>query len=118
VTDSRARTKALALRIVRLSSASPKSAKAQVLGKQVRRSGTSVGAHDREAHRTRSSAEFVSKLECGLQELDETCYWLELLTESDIVPPERLADLIDEANQLIAILVTCVKNAKRSKEEG
>jgi four helix bundle protein len=118
VTDLRARTKAFALRIVRLSSALPKTMEAQVLGKQVLRSGTSVGAHYREAHRARSTAEFVSKLECGLQELDETCYWLELLVESAIVPQERLADLIDEANQLTAILVTCVKSAKQRKEQG
>jgi four helix bundle protein len=70
----RVRTKAFALRIVLLSAALPKSTEAQVLGKQVLRSGTSVGAHYREAHRARSTAEFVSKLECGLQELDETCY--------------------------------------------
>jgi len=76
------------------------------------RSGSSVGAHYREGSRARSNAEFISKLETALQELDETAYWLELLVESETVPAERLKDLQNEAEQLIAILVTCVKNAK------
>jgi four helix bundle protein len=118
MTDLRTRTRAFALRVVRLSTL-PKTTEAQVLGKQVLRSGTSVGAHYREAHRARSTAEFISNFESGLQELDETCYWLELLVESGIVPrEERLAVLIDEADQLAAILVTCVKNAKQRKDEG
>jgi four helix bundle protein len=115
VMDLRARTKAFALRILRLFCALPKTTEANVLRKQILRSGTSVGAHYREAHRARSTAEFISKLECGLQELDQTCYWLELLIESRIVPEGRLADLIDEANQLTAILVTCVKNTKHGR---
>jgi four helix bundle protein len=78
------------------------------------RSGTSVGAHYREACRARSTAEFVSKVEGGLQELDETLYWLELLVETEIIPANLLGGLLDEANQLIAILVTCAKNAKQS----
>lgn len=110
--DLRQRTKTFALRIIRLYVALPKSQEAQVLGKQVLKSGTSVGAHYREGCRARSDAEFISKLEGGLQELDETMYWLELLIESGIVPEARLGSLLDEANQLMAIIVTCVKNAK------
>ena len=110
--DLRSRTKQFALRIVRLYSALPNSTVAQVIGKQLLRSGTSVGAHYREASRARSDAEFVSKLEVGIQELDEATYWLELLVESEILTPEKLAALMEEANQLLAILVTCVKNAK------
>ena len=90
----------------------PKTTEAQVLGKQVLRSGTSIGAHYREGCRARSTAEFVSKVEVGIQELDETVYWLELLSESGIMTEAKLSGLIDEANQLIAIMVTCVKNAK------
>lgn len=86
---------------------------AQVLGKQVLRSGTSVGAHYREGHRARSNAEFISKLEGALQEHDETSYWLELLVEGGLVPHEKLAGLIQETEELTAILVTCVKNAKQ-----
>ena len=72
--DLKARTKQFALRIVRLYSRLPKTTEAQVLGKQLLRSGTSVGAHYREASRARSNPEFVSKVECGLQELEETVY--------------------------------------------
>lgn len=82
------RTKAFALRVVRLSAALPRSREAEVIGRQVLRSGTSVGAHCREAHRSRSNAELISKLEMALQELDETAYWLELLVEAEIVPAE------------------------------
>jgi four helix bundle protein len=112
-TDLRTRTKQYALRIIRLFAALPETTVAQVLGKQMLRSGTSVGAHYREGYRARSTAEFISKLEGGLQELDETGYWMELLVEAGIVPQERLNDLQDETNQLLAILVTCVKNAKQ-----
>src|SRR5438128_1666485 len=100
-TDLRARTKAFALRVIRLYVALPKTSESEVLGKQMLRSGTSVGAHYREACRARSTAEFISKIEGGLQELDETTYWLELLTESGIVPLKRLEGLLNEANQLI-----------------
>ena len=109
----RKRTKHLALRIIRLYSALPTTTAAQVLGKQVLRSGTSVGAHYREATRARSPAEYISKLKVGLQELEETAYWLELLIEGELVPAERLADLIEEINQLIAILASCVKKASQ-----
>ena len=111
-TDLRNRTKQFALRIIRLYSALPNSTLAQVIGKQLLRSGTSLGAHYREAFRARSDAEFITKLEIGLQELDETLYWLELLAESETIAAERLKELTDEANQLLAILVTCVKKVK------
>ena len=115
------RTREYALRIVQLFVALPKSGVAHVLGRQMLRSGTSVGAHYREATRARSDAEYVSKIEVGLQEIEETGYWLELLAGTTIVPPERLAPLMDETNQLTAIFVTCVKRAKerrKRKDEG
>jgi four helix bundle protein len=116
--DLSQRTKQFALRIIRLYAALDKAGAGAVIGKQVLRSGTSVGAHYREAFRARSTAEFVSKLEGGLQELEETKYWLELLADSELVPRDRLAALFQEAEELTAILVTCVKNAKtRSKHE-
>ncbi len=111
-TDLKVRTRQFALRIIRLYGALPTTVESQVIGKQVLRSGTSVGAHYREATRARSDAEFISKIEGGLQELEETQYWLELLADAEIVPPQRLASLFDEVNQLIAILVTCVKKTK------
>ena len=89
-TDLRNRTKTYALRIIKLYQALPKSGEAQVLGKQILRSGTSVGAQYREACRAKSPADFINKMEGSLQELDETGYWLELLAESKIVPTERL----------------------------
>ena len=79
--DLGVRTKMFALQIIRLYSSLPKTTVAQVIGKQVLRSGTSVGAHYREARRAKSDADFINKIEGGLQELDETGYWLELLAE-------------------------------------
>ena len=83
------------------------------MGKQLLRSGTSVGAHYREASRARSPAEFVSKIEGALQELEETCYWLELLIDGHIMPADRLAPLRKEADELTAMLVSSAKTAKK-----
>jgi four helix bundle protein len=110
--DLRTRTKQFAIRVIRLYSALPNTNVAQVLGKQLLRSGTSVGAHYREGCRARSTAEFVSKLEVGLQELEESAFWLELLVEGEVVPVDKLRSLQQETNELTAILVTCVKKAK------
>ncbi|NWJ46752.1 MAG: four helix bundle protein [Chloroflexi bacterium] len=110
--DLRKRTKAFALRIIKLYTTLPKSVEAQVIGKQLLRSGTSVGAHYAEAYRSRSDAEFISKLEGGLQELEETIYWVELLVEAEIIPENRLSELLSEANQLISIFVASVKTVK------
>ncbi len=111
--DLAKRTKAYALRIIRLYSALPKSLVAQVLGRQLLRSGTSVGSQYREGRRSRSVAEFVSKLSGALQELDETMYWLELLQDAEIVRPSRLASLMDESDQISAMLVASINTAKR-----
>lgn len=110
--DLRTRTKQYSLRVIRLFSFLPNTPVAQVLGKQLLRSATSVGAHYREGHRARSNAEFISKLEVALQELDESAYWLELLVEGGVFPAEKLADLLQETEELIAIMVTCVKKVK------
>src|SRR4051794_39583407 len=88
--DLKVRTKQFALRIIRLFTALPATEVARVLGKQLIRSGTSVGAHYRESIRSRSDAELVSKWGGALQELEETGYWLELLVEGEIVAEERL----------------------------
>ena len=116
--DLRKRTKAFALRIIRMASAMPRSTAAEILSRQVLRSGTSVGAHYREACRSRSVAEFISKMEGALQELDETAYWLELLADSCIVAPKRLADLCQETDELIAIFTASVKTAKRNRRRN
>jgi four helix bundle protein len=111
--DLKTRTKAFALRIIRLYGGLPTTTVAQVIGKQLLRSGTAVGANYREASRGRSTPEFVSKLQISLQELEETHYWLELLVEAGAVPAQQLAVLQEEANQLTAILVTCINNARK-----
>lgn len=109
------RTKKYALRIIKLYSALPKDTISQTLGKQLLRSGTSVGANYREGHRGRSKAEFIAKLGDSLRELEESAYWLELLEEASIFPAERLSELMDETNQLTAIFVTIIKKARESK---
>jgi four helix bundle protein len=113
--DLKTRTKEYALRIIRLYTALPQSVEAQVIGKQLLRSGTSVGAHYREGMRARSDAEFISKIEGGLQELEESLYWMELLVEAQILPEQKLAELMNEADELTAILITCAKNARNKR---
>src|SRR6476659_4746931 len=110
--DLRVRTKQFALRVIRLFGALPRRVETEVMGRQVLRSGTSVGANFREAHRARSDAEFVSKVGDCLKELEETCYWLELLVDSELVLAEKLSSLLEESNQLIAILTTITKKVK------
>ena len=111
--DLKGRTKTFALRIIKLYSALPRRGPAQVLGIQILKSGTSPGAHYREATRAKSDADFISKVEGALQELDETQYWLELIGEGKILPAKRLESLYQEADELIAILVTIVKRVKQ-----
>jgi four helix bundle protein len=113
--DLKMRTKQFALRIIRLCSTLPKSGSGDVIGRQLVRCGTSVGAQYREAHRARSTAEFISKLESAIQELDETAYWLDLLGESQIVPAQKLTLLKTEADELMAILVASVRTAKKRR---
>jgi len=110
--DLRGRTKQFALRIIKLYSAIPAKGVGQVLGTQVLKAGTSVGAHYREAQRAKSDADFISKVEGALQEVDETAYWLELLSEGGVIPAKRLEGLQQEARELIPILVTIVKRVK------
>ena len=107
------RTKQFALRVIRLFVSLPKTGEAQVLGKQLLRSGTSVGANYREAHRARSRAEFAAKCGDALREIEESSYWLELLEESGIVPATKLKDLRNETHELTAIFVTIVTKSKK-----
>jgi four helix bundle protein len=108
----KSRTKNFALRIIRLYASLPRKTEALVVGRQFLKSGTSVGAHYREAQRARSNAEFISKFEAGMQELEETLYWLELLEESGIMPGVQVGTLRREADELMAIMVASVKTAK------
>jgi four helix bundle protein len=117
--DLKPRTKAFGLRVITMYSRLAKNdTVAQVLGKQVLRSGTSVGANYREAFRARSKPEFISKTGDCLKEIEETEYWLELLVDSGCVPATKMDALLDETRQLIAILATINKKAKLVKKES
>jgi four helix bundle protein len=113
-TDLRNRTKAFAILVIRMFSSLPKTTEAQVMGKQVLRSGTSVGANYREAYRARSKAEFIAKLGDCLKELDESSYWFELLEETGAVAATILEPLKKECNELMAIFTTIAKRSKCS----
>ena len=109
--DLKIRTRDFALRVIRLYSSLPKSAEAQVIGKQILHSGTSVGANYREGLRARSRSEYATKLNISLMELEETLYWLELL-EAAVLRNTEVNSLKAEAGELCAILVTLIKRAK------
>jgi four helix bundle protein len=110
--DLRERTMQYAKRIVRMFSALPQNTLAQTLGKQVLRSGTSVGANYREADSGRSKAEFIAKMGDCLKALSETEYWLELMAAEEILSSDRLAPLIQETRELIAIFTTIIKKSR------
>jgi four helix bundle protein len=114
--DLRDRTKKFALlRIIRLSSSLKGSREADVIGKQILRSGTSVGAQFRESFRSKSNADYISKIEGAIGELDETQYWLELIVEASLKPKSVIQDLMQEADELMAILTTIIRKVKAKK---
>ena len=110
--DLTKRTKSFALQVVRMFAALPKTTEAQVLGKQILRSDASVGANYREAYRARSRTEFVAKCCDSLRELEETAYWLELLSETNCAASERLSVICQECDELTAIFVTILERSK------
>ena len=116
--DLAARTRRFALAVIRLYGVLPGSTVAAVLGRQLLRSGTSVGAHYREARRAKSNADFISKVEGALQELDESAYWLELLREAKLVRESAANTLVAESNELISIFVSVVRQAKSGIRAG
>ena len=117
--DLRARTKEYALRIIRLYRALPRrDGVADVLGKQLLRSATSVAAHYREACRAKSDLHFISKLEGAQQELDESELWLELLADSGVIKSNLVKPLLQETNELISIFVTMTKNVKTRRRDA
>ena len=114
--DLKTRTRAFALRVIHMYSKLPKQdAVAQVLGKQVLRSATSIGANYREASRSRSKPEFVSKVGDCLKEIEETEYWLELIVDSQRFPISKMSELLDETRQLNAIFTSIAKRSKESR---
>lgn len=114
--ELKGRTKKFALRVVKLVQALPRTSESQVIGKQLLRSGTSVGANYRAVCRARSTAEFISKLGVVLEEADESVFWLELLQDSGIVPETKLRELKREAEELVRIVaasrITAGKNSR------
>ena len=110
----RERTKSFAIRIVRLFRSLPNTREAQVIGNQVLRSGTSIGANYRAVCRARSRAEFISKLGVVVEEADETIFWLELLADTAVVPTDKLKDLITETYELTAIF-TAARHTSRGR---
>ena len=109
------RTRAFALSVIDLYSRLPGTTLAQVLGRQLLKAGTSVGAHYREARRAKSDADFISKIEGALQELEETAYWLELMEYSRVIAATDAAELLTEVNELTSILVASVRTVKRRR---
>ena len=113
--DLHTRTKAYALRVIRLVQSLPHDRVADVIGNQLLRSATSVGANHRAARRARSQSDFIAKMKIVEEEADESLYWFELLIESGLVPEQRLADLVAEGNQLVAMTVASIKTARNQK---
>lgn len=112
--EMKTRTKGYANRIVKLCSALPSNWVAQTLGKQLLRCGTSVGANYRAVCRAKSSADFINKLRIVEEECDESMFWMDLLVENNLVKPSRLRDLMNEANEILAIVVASAKTARTS----
>jgi four helix bundle protein len=107
------RTKKFAVRIVKLFRSLSKSPDAQVLGKQLLRSGTSVAANYRAACRSRSRSEFISKIGVVVEEADETAFWIEFLSDAGIIKKERVSELLREAQELTAIFTASRQTAKQ-----
>ncbi len=109
------RTKQFALRVIKLVAALPKTREADVIGRQLLRSATSVGANYRSACRARSKADFISKMGITEEEADESQYWLELIVDSNLLPAERVRALIQEADELTAIFCATGRSAKKNR---
>ena len=110
------RTKAFALRIINLVDKLPNNLSCQVIGKQLLRCGTSVGANYRASCRARSQSDFISKIGIVIEEADEALFWMELLVESGIIKEVLLQSLINEANELVAIFIASGKTAKENNK--
>ncbi|HMD85574.1 MAG TPA: four helix bundle protein [Terriglobia bacterium] len=111
----KARTKDFAIRIVRVFKSLLKNDEARIIGKQLLRAGTSVAANYRAVCRSRSKAEFISKMSVVVEEADETAFWLELLFETRIIAEARLRDLLSEANELLAIFAASLWTARERR---
>jgi len=108
------RTFSFGARVVRLTEALPKSDAGRVIGKQLLRCGTSVGANYRAAARARSRADFISKMGIVEEECDEAIYWIEMLCELDLVERKRIEPLLSEANEILSITVSSIRTAREN----
>jgi len=116
--DLKKRTKAFALRILKLVDGLPKTTAGRTFSSQIVRSGTSVAANYRAASRAKSIADFIAKMGIVEEEADETLFWLELLEESELVPAAKLTAIKQEGNELIAITVASIKTARRNRDSA
>ncbi len=107
------RTKAFALRIIHLVDSLPTSRTAGIIGGQLLRAGTSVGANYRAACRARSSADFTAKMGIVEEECDESAYWMELLIEADIMTKSRVSSLLEEANEILSMIIASIKTSRK-----
>jgi four helix bundle protein len=112
--EMKARTKAYANRIVRLCQALPNNWVARTLGSQLLRSGTSVGANYRAVCRAKSNADFINKLRVVEEECDESLFWMELLVDNNLIKASRLSELMQEAGEILAMMVASAKTARTS----
>jgi four helix bundle protein len=110
--EFKSRTKGLGLAVIKLVDSLPRRGSAQIIGTQLLRAATSVGANYRAACRGRSAADVIAKLHIVLEEVDETAYWLELLLESGHASADSIDDLLTEANEITAMTVTSLKTLK------
>lgn len=108
------RTKSFGLRVIKLVEALPRTNTARIIGNQLLRSGTSVGANYRSALRARSKADFISKIGIVIEEADESLYWMELLLETNLIPKERMSELMQEADELTSIFIATVKSTREN----
>ena len=113
--EMKLRTKKFALRVIKLIESLPNTKTANVIGHQLLRSGTSVGANYRASCRAKSTADFISKLSIVEEEADESIYWMELLIEANIVKKNLLSNLLDEADQILSIIVSSIKTSKEKR---
>ena len=116
--ELRNRTKQFAYRIVKLFRALPRTSEAQIVGKQLFRSGTSVAANYRAACNARSKPEFVAKICVVLEEADESVFWLELISDNEILPAKKLSGLLQEARELTAIMAASQRTARAKEKIG
>ena len=114
--DLKDRSKEFALRILVLVESLPNTLVARTIGGQLVRSGTSVAANYRAACRGRSTAEFIAEMDIVEEETDESAFWIEMLVDHGVLENKKVADLLDEANQLTAIWVASINTAKRRKK--